>query len=130
MPTASPKQTKSRRSIEMDSAAEATLNGDFCDGCGVVIGRGKGIPRKCKTCGGAPDKEPETPAYSGRLRERRALEDAGFCVEVFNNGHHWVITKTVRADYWPSTDKFRIMNKGASMLGFRAMIDAIKRIKL
>lgn len=34
----------------MGEIAEATINGDFCQGCGEWLGEGDGYPRYCKEC--------------------------------------------------------------------------------
>lgn len=36
----------------MGEIADATINGDFCEGCGEWLGEGDGFPRLCAGCGG------------------------------------------------------------------------------
>ena len=41
-----------------------------------------------------------------------ALERAGFAVSQHNGGKHWVLKgRGIRADYWPSSNKFQVFGK-------------------
>ena len=40
------------------------------------------------------------------------LERAGFAVSQHNGGKHWVLRgRGIRADFWPSSNKFRVFGK-------------------
>ena len=34
----------------MGEIAEAMIDGELCEGCGVYLGQGPGYPRKCRDC--------------------------------------------------------------------------------
>lgn len=109
------------------AVAEKSSVEDHCSKCGFFMERGY-----CVDCEKPPVRgaSPIAHVFAPNQDEIQRLKAAGFHVDVKNNGHHWVVTKTIRVDYWPSTKKYRIMNKGATLTGFGAMLEAIKRIRL
>lgn len=36
----------------MGEIADAMIEGDLCEGCGVYLGEGPGFPQRCEGCGG------------------------------------------------------------------------------
>jgi hypothetical protein len=41
----------------MGEIADAILEGDLCEICGVYLGEGDGFPRTCTGCGGDADED-------------------------------------------------------------------------
>lgn len=93
----------------MGDAAEAILNGDDCQECGVVIGPGDGYPRSCAGCDPKGDEgthllHPAEPRRRGvQRRARRAdaatefdraaqlAEDNGFRLRKCSYAHYQLV---------------------------------------
>ena len=54
------------------SIAEGILNGEFCESCGVFLGKPVGFPTQCTMCN--PKNKPERTMYisSGKSKKKRS----------------------------------------------------------
>jgi hypothetical protein len=57
----------------MGEIADAMLDGDLCEGCGVYLGRGQGFARRCRDCQRtdnqpAPDERVPCPTCGKRVK--------------------------------------------------------------
>lgn len=56
----------------MGDIADAMLNGDMCEGCGVEMFGGMGFPQRCPACR-RDDGEAPTRRYKGTPRNKKKL---------------------------------------------------------
>jgi len=112
----------------MGEIADAIVDGEMCQVCGVFLaGEPAGYPRSCRGCGGDADEgfgeEDEEDLEEATAKLIADLNERGVHVEVKNQGMHWILRfGKNRADYWPTRDKFRMNNQGATRFGFNAML--------